>query len=82
MDLPFAQKRWAGANEAEALSFLSDYRDRSFGTGYGILIKELLLLTRANFVVAKNRTIAYVEIVPEVATEPNYDATLGALKKL
>jgi thioredoxin-dependent peroxiredoxin len=80
MDLPFAQKRWAGANGAEALSYLSDYRDRSFGTAYGILIKELLLLTRANFVVSKNRTIAYVEIVPEVAGEPNYDATLAALK--
>lgn len=81
-DLPFAQKRWATANGAEGLSYLSDYRDRSFGTAYGVLIKELCLLTRANFVVSKNRTIAYVEIVPEVATEPNYDATLAALKKL
>jgi thioredoxin-dependent peroxiredoxin len=82
VDLPFAQSRWAAANDAEALSYLSDYRDRSFGTGYGVLIKELMLLTRANFVVGKNRLIAYVEIVPEVATEPNYDATLAALKKL
>jgi thioredoxin-dependent peroxiredoxin len=82
VDLPFAQNRWAAANNAEGLSYLSDYRDRSFGTGYGVLIKELMLLTRANFVVGKNRMLAYVEIVPEVATEPNYDATLAALKKL
>jgi len=82
VDLPFAQKRWSAANDADKLTYLSDYRDRSFGTAYGILIKELSLLTRANFVVAKNRTVAYVEIVPEVASEPNYDATLAALKKL
>ena len=82
VDLPFAQKRWAAANNAESLSFLSDYRDNNFGKAYGVLIKELLLLTRANFVVGKDRTIKYVELVPEVATEPNYDATLAALKKL
>jgi thiol peroxidase len=82
LDLPFAQKRWSGANNAEGLTYLSDYRDRSFGTAYGVLLKEIGLLTRANFVVNKDRTISYVEIVPEVATEPDYDATLAALKKL
>jgi thiol peroxidase len=82
LDLPFAQKRWAGANNAEALTYLSDYRDRSFGIAYGVLLKEIGLLTRANFVVSKDRSIAYAEIVPEVATEPDYDATLAALKNL
>ena len=82
LDLPFAQKRWAAANNAEGLSFLSDYRDRSFATAYGVFLKEIGLITRANFVISKDRTIAYAEIVPEVATEPNYDATLAALKKL
>jgi thiol peroxidase len=82
LDLPFAQRRWAGANGAGDLTFLSDYRDRSFANAYGVLLKELGLLTRANFVIAKDRTIAYVEIVREVADEPNYDATLAALKKL
>jgi thioredoxin-dependent peroxiredoxin len=82
MDLPFAQNRWAAANGAEALTYLSDYRERSFATAYGVLLKELVLLTRANFIVGKDRTVAYAEIVPEVATEPNYDATLAALKKL
>jgi thiol peroxidase len=82
LDLPFAQKRWAAANNAEALTYLSDYRDRSFGIAYGVLLKEIGLLTRANFVVGKDRSIAYAEIVPEVATEPDYDATFAALKKL
>jgi len=82
LDLPFAQKRWAAANNAEGLSYLSDYRDRSFPTAYGVFLKEIGLITRANFVIGKDRTIKYAEIVPEVATEPNYDATLAALKKL
>jgi thiol peroxidase len=82
MDLPFAQNRWAAANGAEALTYLSDYRERSFATAYGVLIKELVLLARANFIVSKDRTVAYAEIVPEIASEPNYDATLAALKKL
>jgi thiol peroxidase len=47
-----------------------------------VFLKEIGLITRANFVISKDRTIAYAEIVPEVATEPNYDATLAALKKL
>jgi thiol peroxidase len=82
LDLPFAQKRWAGANNAEGLTYLSDYRDRSFGTAYGVLLKEIGLLTRATFIVGKDRMIQYAEIVPEVATEPDYDATLAALKAL
>ena len=82
LDLPFAQKRWAAANNAEGLTFLSDYREHSFATAYGVFLKEIGLITRANFIVAKDRTVAYAEIVPEVASEPDYDATLAALKKL
>jgi thiol peroxidase len=82
LDLPFAQNRWAKANNAEGLTFLSDYREHSFATAYGVFIKEIGLITRANFIVGKDRTIAYAEIVPEVASEPNYDATLAALRKL
>lgn len=82
LDLPFAQNRWAAANGAGNMSFLSDYRDHSFALAYGVFIKEIGLITRANFVIGKDRTIAYVEIVPEVASEPNYDATLAALKQL
>lgn len=82
LDLPFAQRRWSVANDAGGLTYLSDYRDRSFATGYGVLLKELGLLARANFVVAKDRTLAYVEIVAEVASEPDYDATLAAIAAL
>ena len=65
LDLPFAQKRWCGAAGIDKVVTLSDYRDRSFGLNYGVLIKELLLLTRAVFVVDATDTVRYIQIVPE-----------------
>jgi thioredoxin-dependent peroxiredoxin len=78
MDLPFAQGRWCAAEGDVKLEMLSDYRDRSFGPNYGLLIAELGLLARAIVVIGKDRTISYVQIVPEVASEPDYDAALAA----
>jgi thiol peroxidase len=79
MDLPFAQGRWCGAQSGEvSLQMLSDYRDHSFGVNYGLLIAELGLLARAIVVIGKDRTVRYVQIVPEVANEPDYDAALAA----
>jgi thiol peroxidase len=78
LDLPFAQARWCAAEGEVKLAMLSDYRDRRFGTNYGLLISELGLLARAVVVIGKDRTISYLQIVPEVATEPDYDAALQA----
>jgi thiol peroxidase len=78
MDLPFAQARWCGAEGDIKLEMLSDYRDHSFGNSYGLRIKELGLLARAIVVIGKDKTIRYVQIVPEVAQEPDYDAALKA----
>lgn len=82
MDLPFAQKRWCGNAGIEKVKTLSDYQDRSFGLAYGVLIKELMLLARAVFVIDRQGKIAYREIVPEVTMEPDYEAALEAVKKL
>jgi thiol peroxidase len=82
MDLPFAQKRWCGATGVKNVQTLSDHRDASFGKAYGVLIKELRLLARAVFVVDKNGTIRYLQIVKELATEPDYNAVLEAVKGL
>ena len=81
-DLPFAQKRWCGAAGIDKVVTLSDYRDRSFGLGYGVLIKELLLLTRAVFVVDAANVIRYIQIVPEVTAEPDYAAVIAAAQAL
>src|SRR5699024_4432662 len=51
MDLPFAQARWCGAEGVNNIDVLSDHRDANFGKNYGVLIKELRLLTRSIFVV-------------------------------
>lgn len=82
LDLPFAQKRWCGAAGIDKVVTLSDYRERSFGENYGVLIKELLLLTRAVFVVDATDTIRYIQIVPEVTSEPDYEAVMAAVKSL
>lgn len=81
MDLPFAQKRWCGAAGVDRVTVLSDHREASFGTAYGVLIKELRLLSRAVFVVDGGGTVRHVEYVPEVASHPNYDAALAAVRK-
>ncbi|QSV46953.1 thiol peroxidase [Geobacter benzoatilyticus] len=82
MDLPFAQKRWCGAAGIERVKTLSDYRDRAFGLAYGVLIKELMLLSRVIFVIDSTDTIRYIQIVPEVTSEPDYAAVLAAAKTL
>jgi thiol peroxidase len=82
MDLPFAQARWCGAAGIDRVKTLSDYQERSFAETYGILIKELKLLARALFVVDTSDTIRYMQIVPEITSEPDYDAVLNATKNL
>jgi len=82
LDLPFAQKRWCGAAGIDKVTTLSDYRERSFGQNYGVLIKELLLLARAIFVVDAQGVIRYIQIVPEVTSEPDYAAVTAAAKAL
>lgn len=80
MDLPFAQARWCGGAGVKNVQTLSDHRDAAFGSNYGVLIKGLRLLARAVFVVDKNGTVSYTELVKEVATEPDYEAALVAVK--
>jgi thioredoxin-dependent peroxiredoxin len=82
MDLPFAQKRWCGQAGAGRIQALSDYRDASFGTSYGVLIKELRLLARAVFLVDRKGALQYKEVVKEMTEEPDYNAALNGLKKL
>ena len=66
-DLPFAQTRWCGAAGVDAVETLSDHRDLSFGTAYGVAIKEL-------------GVIAYEQIVKEVTHDVDFEAALGAVK--
>ncbi len=80
LDLPFAQKRFCVGNGVENLTVLSDYQERSFGKNWGLLINELKLLARGVFVVDKEGNLAYQQIVGEVAEEPDYGASLEAVR--
>ncbi len=82
MDLPFAQKRWCGAAGVDRVKTYSDHREASFGRTYGVLIKELRLLARAVFVVDKGGIIRYIQLVQELANEPDYEAVLAAVRQL
>lgn len=82
MDLPFAQTRWCGAAGIDKVKCYSDHRDASFGTHYGVLIKELRLDSRAVFVIDKQGIVRYVEYVKEITNPPNYDAVIEVAKKL
>ena len=81
-DLPFAQKRFCGAEGIENVINLSDFRDGSFGKTNGLEIVDSVLSglhSRAIIVVDTDGTVVYTEQVPEIADEPNYDAALAAL---
>ena len=80
-DLPFAQKRFVDEHNIDKLNIVSDYKDVSFGENFGVLIKELRLLSRAVVVVDKNDTVKHMEIVDDIGSEPDYDKALAALKE-
>ena len=82
MDLPFAQKRWCGAAGIERVKTLSDYRDRQFGDGFGLYIKELGLLARSIYILDREGVVKYVQPVPEITNEPNYDEVRETIAKL
>jgi thiol peroxidase len=82
MDLPFAQKRWCGAAGVDKVVTLSDHRNASFGTAYGVLIKELRLLARCVFVVDRGGILRYIQMVKEIAEEPDYEVIIDAVTHL
>lgn len=82
MDLPFAISRFCTTAGIDKVKAYSDHRDASFGNAYGVLIKESRLLARSIFVVDKDNVIQYIEIVPELSDQPDYDKALEAVRKI
>lgn len=78
MDLPYAQKRWCGAEGVERMTMLSDFYDHSFGLAFGIRVKERGLLARSVFIIDKTGIVRTAILVPEVSQEPDYDAVIAA----
>jgi len=82
MDLPFAQGRFCTEEKVDCLQNLSAFRSPSFGTDYGIAITDgplRGLLARAVVVVSAEGKVEYTELIPEITTEPNYDAAIAAV---
>ncbi len=82
-DLPFAQKRFCGAEGLENVVPVSTFRHPEFLDAYGVRVTDsgfAGLAARAVVVIDTNGNIVHSELVGEVAHEPNYDAALGALK--
>jgi thiol peroxidase len=65
----------------ERVATYSDHREASFGLAYGVLIKELRLLARAVWVVDKAGVVRYLQLVKELANEPDYDEVLKAVSR-
>ena len=81
-DLPFAQKRFCGAEELENVINLSDFNTGQFGKDYGLEIVDSVLAglhSRVVIVLDENGIVKYTEQVPEIADEPNYEKALAAL---
>jgi thiol peroxidase len=80
VDLPFAQKRWCLARGVDNVSLGSDHRDVSFGTAYGVLVKEARQLSRAAFVVSPADRITYAEYLSDIDDLPDYDRVIRAAR--
>lgn len=81
-DLPFAQKRFCGAEGIENVSTVSDFKTGNFGRDFGLEIVDGAfqnLHARAIIVLNEEGEVLYTELVNEIANEPNYDLAIAAL---
>ncbi len=82
LDLPFAQKRWCGAEGIDKVIVISDYKNREFAKQTCLLIHETKLLTRAVFVLDTCNNIKHLEYLKDISKEPDYDKIREAIKLL
>ena len=82
-DLPFALKRFCGAEGIDKVMTLSDFRAATFGKDYGVTLTDgplMGLLARALVVIDKTGKVIHTELVSEIANEPNYANALATLR--
>lgn len=82
VDLPFAQERFCSVKGIDNADIVSDYRYKEFGQKFGFMMEELQLLARGVVIVDRDGKVAYVEYVPEVTNDVNFDRALEEVKKL
>jgi len=81
-DTPFAQKRFAEEAGLSNITFLSDYRDGSFGRATGLLLDDSMLLARSVLVADKQGIVRYIQVVPELSHLPDLEAAFSKAESL
>jgi thiol peroxidase len=81
-DTPFAQKRFSEEAKLHNITFLSDYRDGSFGKATGLLIDDSMLLARSVIVVDRIGVVRYIQVVPELSHLPDMGAAFSKANEL
>jgi thiol peroxidase len=79
-DFPFAQKRWCGATGVDRVKLVSDVVNAEFGEKYGTLIKDRRYLRRSVFIVDRTGKLVYVDYMPHLGVQPNYEEVIEAAK--
>lgn len=85
LDLPFAHGRFCVSEGIDKVSSASAFRSHTFGDDYGVWLTDSVLsglFARAVVVVGRDGRVAYTELVPEIAQEPDYAPVLAAVKAL
>lgn len=80
-DFPMAQKRWCGAAGVDKVKVVSDVLETEFGLKYGLVIKERRYLRRSVFIIGRDGKLTYVNYLPVLSQEPNYDEVINAAKE-
>ncbi len=81
-DLPFANRRFCGAEGIDKVMTLSDFRNLGFSKAYGVELVEGVmvgLFARCVIVIGPDGRVKYTEMVPTIGQEPNYEAALSAI---
>jgi thiol peroxidase len=81
-DLPYAFRRFCGAEGIDNVITLSHFRNQGFAKSYGVeLIDGIMagLLARAIVVIDKDGKVVYNELVPSIGQEPDYEAAVASI---
>src|ERR1039457_2757136 len=76
-DTPFAQKRFAEEAKLTGITYLSDYREGSFGRSTGLLQEESMLLARSVIIVDQEGIVRYIQVVPELSHLPDMETVFN-----
>ena len=81
-DTPFAQKRFAKEAKLTDLQYLSDHGEAAFGRSTGLLIDNLMLLSRSVILVDKEGKVRYIQVVPDITHLPDMETAFENAEEL